>query len=397
MLSTFSAEDSNFGNLNLSPLVTFDVSDYELHDEVHQVIIGRKIGECNEKHVLSKDHIEPIVNRNWAAVVSWAVFSPEEVANLRHKEGHNALHYACLYLPPPRVIEILLFASNELALSPNNDGEIPIHWACLVSVPDEVLSILLEASPNSGCICNKKGETAISLLWDRYGRDLRKAVDSSVFAPPKAERIFWSTNMSGWRKILLVLQASYRGSPPPMEGNQITSRYILHAAVSNSSCPLELIQLILILYPDQIAEKNESGMLPLTIVAKAQTKSNDPTRLMVIINALLDYFPSAARIQDKRQTLPLNLALQSGKTWQQGVKSLFNAEPRALLTRDASTKMFPFMIASAINDNDVDKRKVGNETNLNSDDDSLLLGKLNTTYELLLASPECIRTVTPNK
>ena len=58
---------------------------------------------------------------------------------------------------------------------------------------------------------------------------------------------------------------------------------------------------------------------------------------------------SIASMCDRGGRLPLHVALQSGRTYQNGVEKIANAAPLAMQTRDTQTGMYPFMLASIPN------------------------------------------------
>jgi len=56
--------------------------------------------------------------------------------------------------------------------------------------------------------------------------------------------------------------------------------------------------------------------------------------------------PEAAKVADSNGSLPLHLSLSSGKSWNDGVKELFEAAPHSLQTMDQDG-LPPVIIASS--------------------------------------------------
>lgn len=73
---------------------------------------------------------------------------------------------------------------------------------------------------------------------------------------------------------------------------------------------------------------------------------NDQISRTSVIDMLVGLEPRAARIHDSEGGLPFTRAIESGKVWNEGLRSLLWAAPQALSTRDTKTKMYPFMIAA---------------------------------------------------
>lgn len=73
------------------------------------------------------------------------------------------------------------------------------------------------------------------------------------------------------------------------------------------------------------------------------SSSHDTTS---VIEQLILADPSAASVPDPNGRLPLMLAISSQKIWNRGIKSVFEAAPKALVTRDHGTFLYPFMFAA---------------------------------------------------
>ena len=63
----------------------------------------------------------------------------------------------------------------------------------------------------------------------------------------------------------------------------------------------------------------------------------------------LKIYPKAASKPDHNGYLPLHLSLYAGKTWNSGIKEIFEAAPDSNLIQDHETHLFPFMIAASRN------------------------------------------------
>ena len=71
-----------------------------------------------------------------------------------------------------------------------------------------------------------------------------------------------------------------------------------------------------------------------------------------LVKDALKIYPHAASISDNHGNLPLHTGLYSGKTWNSGIKEIFEAAPDSNLVQDHKTRLFPFMIAASRYNND---------------------------------------------
>lgn len=143
-------------------------------------------------------------------------------------------------------------------------------------------------------------------------------------------------------------------------------------ALAQTGCPLEIAELAVLLYPEQISEKDEHGNLPLHIACSSHTTSsfaegddlswnrkknsngkNDYRELRhscsPMMKCLLNVFPQATMAANSNHKFPITLALQAGKYWHTGIFDIFQANPMMLLTglsRDIETNMHSFIVAA---------------------------------------------------
>ena len=104
--------------------------------------------------------------------------------------------------------------------------------------------------------------------------------------------------------------------------------------------------------------------------------------LVSVLDILCAIYPSAAATMDRNGRLPLHHALRSGKTWNSGIKILFDAHPEGLCRRDPQTGLLPFMMAAASTKHV--KNAIGTNSR-NEDQDAFA-----TSFLLLRKRPEVI-------
>lgn len=123
---------------------------------------------------------------------------------------------------------------------------------------------------------------------------------------------------------------------------------ILHACVGNPDCPPALQEYATLLYEPHLSVPDDRGRLPLHLAAATYSLPSVETSSQLLI-ALLDACPEAARVRDKNGCLPLSLALRRQRqknafrndraecivaVWTEGLGTLINANPLALLEED---------------------------------------------------------------
>ena len=97
---------------------------------------------------------------------------------------------------------------------------------------------------------------------------------------------------------------------------------------------------------------DENGQLPLHIAAGTDTYiklSFEKRQKSPLLHYLLDANVSGVRTLDCQGRLPIHYAVETEKSWiDGGLRELFQAEPRALRSRDAKTGLFPFMVFATL-------------------------------------------------
>jgi len=111
-----------------------------------------------------------------------------------------------------------------------------------------------------------------------------------------------------------------------------------------------------------------------------------------LVRDALKIYPQAASKPDHAGYLPLHLSLYAGKTWNSGIKEIFEAAPDSNLIQDHKTHLFPFMIAASKNDDDNSHLRIkGFPTGQHEPELSIkkqmFLSELTTVYKLLREAP----------
>jgi hypothetical protein len=139
----------------------------------------------------------------------------------------------------------------------------------------------------------------------------------------------------------------------PKEGTMVMPRddeYLLHAALSNSDTPPQIIHLLLNLYPEASSlPLPGTGAVPLHLASSEGSylprrheyeSFPEATTMDLVLNSnpLLVSRKSNGR-------LPLHLAIESGKNWNE-IEGLVVAAERTLAIKDPVTGFFPFQLSA---------------------------------------------------
>jgi hypothetical protein len=164
---------------------------------------------------------------------------------------------------------------------------------------------------------------------------------------------------------------------------------IIHAIAAIPSPPY-FMRCAIRLFPWQLSTRDSDGCLPLHLACKVRRMHGinklfywmkedvaiDMISFRLIpevrakdnpIAILTEAYIQGASALDGSGSLPLHLAILSGKTVADGIVSLIHAAPVALATRDNKYKLYPFMLAATV-------------------------GDLELTYYLLLANPIMVQS-----
>ena len=199
------------------------------------------------------------------------------------------------------------------------------------------------------------------------------------------------------QKAAALAASKHQACPSEEEDHLSTGRKfrIVHASVglTGYGCPPEMIRLAISVHPHQVCEMDEDGRLPIHLAAIAASSvapidytpqlDDDSASIYTsntfmssvtnadvknpfdqIIRILLRHYPDSARIpHGKHGRLPFALAIDAGRrTWEDGLKALFNAYPAAVDSRDdIPPHLYPnifTLIGKAYDENEGDRSAI---------------------------------------
>lgn len=309
-----------------------------------------------------------ILRRKWYAVKNIATKSPN-LATVRDRYGYTPLHHIIkVYhddLAQPvesEIIEDVLYAFPEAAVLQSHRGWTPLHFAVQLNLPSHIIKGILRVMPQAANIPTNDGLAPIFLCRLKRIRSLWE------IRTERAARDLKDRYRQEWRTILLLLKASAHGSvncnynddgETPSNGVNAKQFRILHAACG-TPCPLNILNVIIKLYPGQAKEQDEDGNFPLSILVAnfrnpSTTTTTQQSKLLidcanecVIMIKIINLNPDAVRTPNREGRLPLHSALGSGtRDWYNGVQILIDLYPESINITDPRTRMLPFMLAGS--------------------------------------------------
>ena len=247
---------------------------------------------------------------DWVETIARIKSHPDECKAVG-VQGRTPLHVACDHDAPAMVVEALLKAYPEASLMVGTsnmnplhitcssqhanievvntllqgghssqtsmrdvDGDTPLHAACRCGAPIEVIRVLLEANVDVVNTRDYEGLTPLLRLWVRY---------FVILGDDTIERVTGETDLTSnaelgeaWKKTELLLRCAHLGSldgPADLSkgSHNLPLNYkfrIVHAAAA-VDCPRPVVKFATILHPEQLTKRDENGMTPLLIAARA--------------------------------------------------------------------------------------------------------------------------------
>lgn len=295
--------------------------------------------------------------------------------SISSRKGHLPIHVAAQYSSSVEIVSYLLTSLPESVRSiTGDDGDTPLHLAARADNDrgDEIVLTLVDWAPDLSMKRNRIGETPFSIvcgLWDAFvsspvGGDRVRG----IVLGGDTGSIMQSSGLLKrlWNKMSHLAKARYCtiSNRAVSQNTLISDRFLLHAAVG-SSCPSSFVKLVLQLHPSQMDQIDRTGRFPLAIAAETNFRSK--VEGLSIISCILSAYPECAAMRDNSGDYPLHMALRSKKTWDFGIRRIFEAFPPAIEKVDAASGLPSFIFAAAGEDSVPNKTAVHDSSDVKSE------------------------------
>jgi len=305
-------------------------------------------GSAGEEVRLSRDSKEAMRHAALAGNIHVALMTDKD-------EGMTALHAACSSHASREVIAELVQHCPASVMVRDRSGWTPLHFAChtALSVMEEaeatytvdIARILIDAEPAVILCEDCHGNSALEIFLSLFGSLKRTDWSFGGRVPAKlADKWFWSVAS------LLIKESVTQN----LQSHQISLHQadfpILHQALLMPVKDIsgQLIPYIASKFPDQLKKPDSGGNLPLHIAAgvyssflNMRARSDQAYSICLLARS----YPAAASIQNNTDQVPLSIAIQSGISWEGGIRYILEACPEALLTCTVECMLYPQILA----------------------------------------------------
>jgi ankyrin repeat protein len=295
--------------------------------------------------------------------------------------GRTPLHYACAKKQAPEsVVLLMLEKCRKWCLSRDICGNTPLHAAAANGNATIVKLLLQHLNTMRIQYVNDVGSTPLLMAWKKYlspsstlfghvhsvGRLSPKVSSenirllSSIQHVSQLKDIRFAHLQDVWTKTLvLVARAKQSVMRPLFDLLSVGSK-------RHVQCPTVAYWLAIRLFASgEIHQRDACGNLPIHLAAQhanlavipmasipndfLEKQENELSVLDATESALTQLakrYPKGAMTPDRQGRLPIHLAIESGKQYEQGIHALVQAAPQTLEQGDVKTGLPPFLLAA---------------------------------------------------
>lgn len=277
-------------------------------------------------------------------------------AFIKDNDGDTPLHYACGCASDftTEHVRVLLQHCPSIVKIRNNEHKLPMDDLCFYF--EESWSDLF----HERILDDNTGSVSFAIRDDNYIPNLMESEGYGSLLPLEKDVM----RLELWEVLNPILEATYFGSAHKYKYD-LEHWKPLHAAAGITHHGPHLLRFAMQMKPEDITITDEDGNLPLHIAA-ITTSQYSPFEN---VQLLLDKSPECAKIVNRNNKLPFDLAVESKKDTSV-LLAILARFPDALQIKNRSTGLLPFMTAAVGENNTV-----------------------NVVYTLLRMSPELIRNV----
>lgn len=223
--------------------------------------------------------------RNWHEIELWCEDSPEKtrkvVEVVIHGEKHQSLplHAVCTFKPPASTVVALMKVNKQATMQKGHLGLLPVHIACRHGASLEVVKILSESYPeglNSNDLYgNSPLHYACAFSSVEVIRFLLKSSPSASKVQNCDKKL--PIHHMGARNDLINISSlvlfMYAHNPDALRLEDSKGLLPIHSAVSHQAS-LDMIEIMISLYPQGIFVRDNLGRTPLDIAKKLRRSAH---------------------------------------------------------------------------------------------------------------------------
>ena len=289
-------------------------------DNVVQTLLNRHHGKLFSNMLDVKQLLDNAVILGSNVVVKYICHHFPTSLNERMDENGNTV----LHRTQKADIASIIVSINPAMLSiPNRNGNLPLHEAIIHFCSPELVQLLVEHGKSYLTRRNTDGETPLSILF----RQVKNGVDIPTLSLPLSRNDIFL-----WEKLHILIKAQF-------ETESDDDFNILHRLIQLKS-PAAAIHMAVLMEPHQVQKTDINGSFPLSLLAE-----NYEYRKRTI-DALIDIFPDAASIPNQYGEFALHHCAKSGRLYNDGIDSVYRANPSASTMPDCNG-IVPFMDAAS--------------------------------------------------
>lgn len=269
-----------------------------------------------------------------------------EAATCTCLEGKLPIHY----VRSLEACRVLIDHHPSTLRMQSNSGQLPLFTACSDNlVPARVVEVLINEGKKFGIgqiySCSEgQSYCGGTIVKDKYGDIPLKVLFRRILFSGNSNPDDFDIDL--WEKMSIVLRGTYLSLHNIPTWDDSISFHMIHALIECGSNP-RIIRHAIYLHPNEVNARDSYGNTPLCIAAsKVEIVPEIIDILLQADNRNVIGSIKSAQMQNGDKRLPLHVAVESGRTWKNGIERIVDAEPLALETRDIKTHMYPFMLAA---------------------------------------------------
>jgi hypothetical protein len=231
---------------------------------------------------------------------------------------------------PLRALQLVIDQhGTECITQVDSMGQTPLHAAIGAGERIDFVNKLVEVYPQGVTVVDNEYQTPLDMLSRKIimSEELKKYADPSDSGdePDNTDEL--------WECAHIMLVALGPKALPRDEP-------FLHAVVhAKSDCPVSIRDRAFSRYKYQMIQKDSAGNLPIHIEASKPIEEDDEWE-----DLLPDLIsPEAAATKNGVDKFPLEVAIQSGRTWRAGISDLLAAFPAAVESLNFHLGLYPVL------------------------------------------------------